>query len=126
MGDNIYEPLGDGKFKQHKSKHSFDVYENTDLKEKDLGGKMVLIADNFVYYGIKNAIELDAELMSVFIVGRGYRKITDEVIIRKWNSYIKKKWTEKLPGKLHDPLELPSKACGDVCRQKGEKSCLAK
>ncbi len=38
----------------------------------------------------------------------------------------KKQWAQKLPGKLHDPLELSSKVCGDAGRQKGRKTGRAK
>ena len=52
-GDNCYEPLGNGKFRQLPSNH----YDNKNGREKprakktDLGGKRVLVGRRFCYFG---------------------------------------------------------------------------
>ena len=53
-GDNIYQPLSGMDFKQLPSLHSNkDGSENLKHKEKDLGGKYVLVSDmpDFWYFG---------------------------------------------------------------------------
>ena len=52
-GDNCYEPLGNGKFRQLPSNHydHKNGRENQRLKKTDLGGKRVLVGRRFCYYG---------------------------------------------------------------------------
>ncbi len=53
-GDNIYEPLGRGRYRQLPSAHTLDHMH------RDLGGKYVLVSDEFAYFG-RNAIVLPPE-----------------------------------------------------------------
>ena len=52
-GDNIYEPLGDGEFRQHRSAHwdHANDREHAGAKRRDLGGRHVLVGRDFVYFG---------------------------------------------------------------------------
>lgn len=71
-GDNIYEPRPDGGFHQLPSGHSFaDGRENPAMKGRDLGGRYVLVSDDFVYFGSR-APDLPADL-AFLRVGRGHR-----------------------------------------------------
>jgi hypothetical protein len=70
-GDNIYEPLPNGGFRQLRSMHSDEEHENTKNKEHDLGGKHVLSSETFAYFGRK-PLTLPPELERL-IVARGHR-----------------------------------------------------
>lgn len=70
-GDNIYEPKSDGTYRQLRSTHSDGGRENPVKKARDLGGKRVLISENFTYFG-SQAIELPATLENL-VVGRGHK-----------------------------------------------------
>ncbi|MEZ6036511.1 MAG: hypothetical protein R3F29_03450 [Planctomycetota bacterium] len=51
-GDNIYRPLGDGEFEQLPSGHSQqDGSRHEGHCRRDLGGRHVLVADDFCYFG---------------------------------------------------------------------------
>ena len=51
FGDNAYEPLANGEYRQHPSRHSKGFTEDAELKRKDLSGEFVLVANDFVYFG---------------------------------------------------------------------------
>ena len=51
-GDNIYQPMGDGTYKQLRSQHSHpNGDEKLFDKRRDLSGQYVLISDHFHYFG---------------------------------------------------------------------------
>ena len=50
-GDNIYEPLPNGAFRQLRSAHSRKCQENPKAKAIDLSGVNILIARTFRYFG---------------------------------------------------------------------------
>ena len=70
-GDNIYEPLPSGSYRQLPSRHSNGDAEDVEMKEHDLSGKRILISENFAYFG-SESLPLPPELKSLK-VGRGYR-----------------------------------------------------
>jgi len=70
-GDNIYQPIENGEFRQLRSTHSYDDKENPETKTRDLSGKRVLIAKRFAYFG-SESINLPEPLIEL-IVGRGFR-----------------------------------------------------
>lgn len=70
-GDNIYEPLANGDFRQLPSFHSSGRKEDPANKKHDLGGRYVLIAEDFYYFG-SEAKPLPDEL-SGLIVGRAHK-----------------------------------------------------
>jgi hypothetical protein len=98
-GDNIYEPLSDGGWKQHPSWHTcpkFSVNECEIHKTRDvIKGEYVLISNNFVYFGRKNAISLPPELKDFmtpevkdFKTVPRYRCFSDCDQIKKWVRFI--------------------------------------
>jgi hypothetical protein len=70
-GDNIYEPMTSGAFRQLRSRHSHGERENIANKKRDLSGLNVLVSKRFAYYGSK-ALPLPPELRCL-TVGRGHR-----------------------------------------------------
>lgn len=101
LGDNIYEPLDNGGFRQHRSHHStinakfrpgdarrYTDAEAEEAKKRDLSVKRVLVATEFAYFGPDNPQELDDELRNAMSVGRGYRSRFSPDVLRKWHAYI--------------------------------------
>ncbi len=85
-GDNIY-PRIDGEYSQLPSRHSNkDRSTNMRHQIRDLGGENVLISTNFYYFGIN----MIASPFKHLKVGRGHIRITDEDIIKKLLSYLKR------------------------------------
>lgn len=70
-GDNIYEPLSNGTFRQLRSTHSNGVLEDPAKKARDLGGRNVLIGRKYVYFGSKGP-ELPPHLEELK-VGRAHK-----------------------------------------------------
>jgi hypothetical protein len=65
VGDNIYEPIGNGNFQQKLSLHSKDwkygkFIKNEDNYNTDLSANYVLISDDFYYFG-KNSIDISKQ-----------------------------------------------------------------
>ena len=85
-GDNIYEPLKNGEYRQHDNK-----YHQEKDKAHDLSGKYVLICDEFYYFGVKKALRIEEEIFP-YIVPR-CKKITldDGSCLIK---YINKKYSQ--------------------------------
>ena len=83
-GDNHYEPIRNGVFRQHPSRHSHpDGSEKAESMRVDLGHDRrnpVLLGTRFCYFGAE-AIVLPAELFFL-IVGRGHRCIFTEDQVR--------------------------------------------
>ncbi len=80
-GDNIYEPLPGGGFRQVPSKHSDNNCEHAANKDHDLGGRNVLVSEAFAYFGSK-PVPLPAEL-EFLIAGRGHRcRFSDDEKLR--------------------------------------------
>lgn len=78
-GDNIYEPLSNGNFRQLRSTHSSGEHENPKTKAHDLKGRNVLIGRKYVYFGIDGP-ELPPDL-EVLKVGRAHKcRFTREVV----------------------------------------------
>ncbi len=78
-GDNIYQPMSSGGFRQLQSMHSHGEMENPDTKNYDLGGRNVLIARRFHYFGSAGP-ELPCNLEDLK-VGRGHKnRFSPEVI----------------------------------------------
>jgi hypothetical protein len=77
-GDNIYEPLASGGYRQLRSTHSDGDVENEENKAHDLSGKRVLVSETFTYFGSKAEL-LPPELQRL-VVTRGHRcNFSDEV-----------------------------------------------
>ncbi len=78
-GDNIYEPLPNGDFRQLQSMHSDGTNENPKTKAHDLGGRNVLIASNFYYFG-RDAIDLPEALEDLKVVRNHKNKFSEKII----------------------------------------------
>ena len=73
-GDNAYEPLSDGGFRQWHCGHSNkDGSESEHGKHRDLTGRYVLVSDAFSFFGAE-AVPLPSEF-EWLVVGRGHRRI---------------------------------------------------
>lgn len=97
-GDNNYEPMPDGSYRQRPSRHSHpDGSTNHAAMERDLGpdeSNPVLIGGRFCYFGA-NAIPLPDEL-TFLITGRGHRcRFTPDQIAIATN------WFQSLPSGVH-------------------------
>lgn len=77
-GDNIYEPLPDGGYRQHQSTHSNGPREDPKTKAKDLRGERVLISETFAYFGSK-ALELPPELLPLRVQRFHRCRFSDDV-----------------------------------------------
>jgi hypothetical protein len=85
-GDNIYQPIARGRFRQVQSMHSNGRRENAKTKAHDLGGENVLVSKNFHYFG-SNAIELPRDLHPLKI-GRAHRCHFSEEVIKRFLRFI--------------------------------------
>jgi len=107
-GDNIYEPLSNGKFRQKRSMHSKNKSEteNPKTKKSDLSGKNVLISTNFYYFGSK-AKDIKQYDLEALIVGRGHRNNFSLEVINKFNNFIKFISKQKQKGLIAQPTNWP-------------------
>lgn len=89
-GDNIYEPLPNGKFRQLQSMHSRSKgpQEDTKKKDHDLRGANVLVSKKFYYFGSCGP-ELPEEL-SELKVGRAHKCRFSEETKLKFKEFIAK------------------------------------
>jgi hypothetical protein len=87
-GDNIYEPLPNGDYRQLPSRHYNHKKKKEDLskKKRDLGGINVLISKKYYYFG-SNAIGLSKEFNELK-VGRGHKSKFPEELVVKFISFI--------------------------------------
>jgi len=85
-GDNIYNPLTDGGFRQLQSMHSDGERENQKNKAHDLGGTNVLVARHFHYFG-RSGPKLPRHLKALK-VGRGHRNRFSDKIIADFLEFI--------------------------------------
>lgn len=92
-GDNIYKPLKAGGFQQLQSFHSDGLNERHSTKNHDLGGKNVLVSDNYYYFG-SEAIPLHPDLKEL-IVARGHKNHFSQEVIQMFLDYISKE-TKKI------------------------------
>lgn len=90
VGDNIYEPLSGGRFRQRPSQHSNGEAEHIGNKEHDLGGMSVLVARDFSYFG-GDAIRLPSRFADL-IVGRAHKCRFPETLVQAVD-----RWRQKLP-----------------------------
>ena len=93
-GDNIYEPLGRGRWRQLSSFHSHeDGSRRDDHVKRDTGIQRILVSDDFVYFGGEGpqlpAPFLDGGNSKIICLGRGYKRIRDEPFIAAFESWIR-------------------------------------
>ena len=102
-GDNCYEPLANGRFRQIPSCHWDDVRDQEDpaTKRRDLGGVNALVSDRFAYFG-GSAIEWP-EFAGVAMPARGHRVFAQAEVPHLVN------FLESLPQGVHGrPRRWPS------------------
>ena len=107
-GDNIYEPLLNGRWKQHPSFHTkpkFTAHEDEKNKGKDLSGGWVLVSQKFIYFGRK-ARPIPPELATYLSVCRGHKCKFPSDVIERWNTFIEDILT-KQRGIVANPCEFP-------------------
>ena len=95
-GDNIYEPLPDGSFKQLRSMHC-----EGDIA-KDLKGRNVLIGEQFYYFG-KNAVELPESIHGIIKKGQGYKCNIPDYLIQEFLEFL----SQYKPGINGNPTSWP-------------------
>lgn len=102
-GDNIYKPLIDNPtefcdFEQVKNNNHTE-YE----KEHDLRGKYVLICEEFYYYGVDNAIDVDDSVFNVIVSRCKKLLLSDDY--KKFIDYIRKDKRAIIQGNHEDYTE---------------------
>ena len=93
-GDNIYEPLGRGRWRQLNSYHS---YEDGSRREehvvRDTGVERILVSDDFLYFGGEGPQLLEpflaADDLDIICLYRNYRRIQKESVIAAVESWIR-------------------------------------
>ena len=108
-GDNIYEPLGDGKWRQLGSYHSkSDGSSNQQHIARDTGVDRILISDDFVYFGGEGP-RLPAEFRedgkkNLLCSGRNYRRVRQEEMIVRFEGWLRSLGVYGYQGKPWDWL----------------------
>ena len=87
-GDNIYRPLPNGDFQQLQSMHSNGTNENPQTKAHDLGGKFVLTAETFYYFG-SEPLDLPENLDDLK-VARGHKCGFTPDVVSAFTAFIKR------------------------------------
>jgi hypothetical protein len=89
-GDNIYEPLANGEFRQLHSAHSHqNGSENPKNKDRDLRGKNVLVSRTFHYFG-RDGLTLP-EALHPLKTSRGHKNKFSPELVDTFLSFIAKK-----------------------------------
>lgn len=87
-GDNIYKPIGNGEYRQLRSRHSLRTgAENVETKKRDLSGERVLISNQFSYFG-REAMNLPDDLQCL-IATRGHKCRFDESVQQQFLAFVK-------------------------------------
>ena len=87
-GDNIYRPLPNGDCQQLQSMHSNGTNENPKTKTHALGGKNVLIANTFYYFGSR-PLDLPKKLNDLK-VGRAHKCRFPPDVVSAFTAFIKR------------------------------------
>lgn len=112
VGDNIYEPSGDG-FIQHYSYHSRDYFKSDNAWQKqkhdDIQGKFVLIADKkYFYYFGREAVKLPSiELTDLLYCDIGHKCIADPEVPKEFLDFINQLKKDSKIGFIAPPENWP-------------------
>ncbi len=87
-GDNCYEPVGDGEYRQLACTHSLNDGEDPQLKAWDLSGRFVLAGREFGYFGV-DAVPLDP-ILAFMVPGRGHRVNFSDNELKRILAYIQR------------------------------------
>jgi hypothetical protein len=104
--DNIYQPLGNGRYKQKKN-----AWHGCGTQRRDLRGKQVLVSKSFVYFG-KSAPKIPPSLQDLASRGRGHR-VFEEAQQRVQQL---KKWAFAR-GRGRKGLPFEHATCHDACHR---------
>ena len=93
-GDNIYEPLGHGRWRQLSSYHSHeDGSRRQDHVVRDTGVERILVSNDFVYFGGEGpqlpALFLDGGRLQMICLHRNYRRVRDEPVIAAFEKWMR-------------------------------------
>jgi hypothetical protein len=114
-GDNIYDFSSPMNPHQLHSRHShIDGSEDLEAKKHDLGGKNVLVARNFIYFG-RDAIELPSSLQPLIKKGPGHKSNFDKNLIGEFLKFINKHHKDQKGEVRGDPLDMDMSA--SECRK---------
>jgi hypothetical protein len=109
-GDNIYKPLVNGEFRQLPSLHSQKSGEEDKArKRKDLDGKYVLVAEEFVYFGAGGP-ELPRDF-DFIRVGRAHRSRFSNEQISVFAAWLEEQKMRRRWGRQGKPTEWGSDSC---------------
>jgi len=102
-GDNIYKPISKTKYQQKFLRHSNNNgSENLRKKEHDLGGKYVLISNDFSYFGA-DPMKLPSQFKGLILM-RGHKRFEyDETTSKNEQGTLPKliRFLESLPKGIH-------------------------
>ena len=106
-GDNIYETLGQGCWRQLSSYHSHDDgSRREDHVERDTGVERILVSDDFIYFGGEGqqlpAQFLDGGRLQMICLHRNYRRVRNEPVIGEFENWIRSLAKEGFQGKPWD------------------------
>ncbi len=109
-GDNIYEPLCQGRWRQLNSYHSHnDGSRQEDHVQRDTGVTRILVSDKFVYFGAEGpqlpTRFLEDGDMEMVCLTRNYRRIRSEPIIEAFEHWFMSLHKTGLQGKPWDWME---------------------
>ena len=118
-GDNIYEYVSNGKYRQLPSIHTKEAKENY------LSGENVLISKKFYYHPGGQLLFLPSKLYKLK-VGRGHKNRFSEDVIKRFLKFI----AGKPSGRCANPTDWndddkscnKENQCGSSCRKKGVRS----
>ena len=101
-GDNIYKPRIDNPI----DSCDFEQVNNNNHKEvdkvHDLNGKYVLLCEEFYYYGVENAIDIDKDILNVVVPRCKKLSLTDCL---GFIEYIKKDNRAAIQGNYENHIE---------------------
>ena len=106
-GDNIYEPLPQGQWRQLSSYHSYeDGSRREDHVERDTSVERILVSDNFVFFGAEGPrlppmflYNGDFEMICLY---RNYRRIRTESVITAFENWVRSLGMTNFQGKPWD------------------------
>jgi hypothetical protein len=114
-GDNIYEPQGNGEYRQLRSIHSHRQTDVEDIAKKavDIRGKRILVSETFAYFGARTP-ELPASLDSL-IVGLKHKCCFSDEVKYEFLRFVKSiglGGVRAIPRQWRDGDDSWTKVCG--------------
>ena len=106
-GDNIYQPLGQGKWRQLNSYHTEnDGRPNAHHVRRDTGVERILVSRDYVYYGGEGPKLperfLPGGTMDLLRARRNYQRVRDEEVIASFEGWVRSLGDRGYEGKPWD------------------------